>query len=714
MSVEDQIKEAITKQDFASAARLVVAHSRDLLQLGKINILKGFLNAIPEDEYAKNPKLLLVRANTDYLSGELLSAERKIQTAIPILKKQGDKSGLTAAYRYLSYIYQDMGENKKAIEVSKLGLRLLSPDDFRGRAGLLSTIAGSYWRLLKYKEAMQFYKKVMDIYIAIGDKEGEMRTLANASAIDVKLGNFQKARKEKEEVLRFYENSDNRRSYCLAALNLAGLYLLMRELDRAESLSTSAITEAMKIGLGLAIGPAMVNLGEILMFQKKFKQSEDTLLQAMKKTDDAQTSSFLTNCCIALSRLYRLQNKIDLSKKYALKALESCPADTPIEKAGAEFNMAQLYFATGKYTEGLKLLKKSLNYYKKMKMAYHTATGYLELTDGLLNQEKKASAVKTFSKALNICQKYGYDFLFDPAIFNNYWHLIEKLNPQSPRLYIKKLNLKYKPLTAIGSKLPEIKFLTFGGFEIFVNGVKIEKWRRNSARLVLSLLFTKQIINRGGELIFEDKFVPSDTLLLALWPEKPQALATMNLQVAINELRKRLEPNLKEGKKSQIIEYENHSYRMRLDSIHTDLEDFLKFYRQARQLEISGKNKEALKFYQKIFDLYKGDFLPGIDLTEVFAIREELNQIFVKSLLASARINLTEKNIETAVNQCKIALTKDPYSEECHRLLMECYARMNRKDLVLKQYKTIKNTLKDDLGLELSKETEDLKNRLLS
>ncbi|MEO0142572.1 MAG: BTAD domain-containing putative transcriptional regulator, partial [candidate division WOR-3 bacterium] len=469
-----------------------------------------------------------------------------------------------------------------------------------------------------------------------------------------------------------------------------------------------------KIGLGLAIGPAMVNLGEIMMLQKKFKQAEDTLLQAMKKTDDAQTSSFLTNCCIALSRLYRLQNKIDLSKKYALKALESCPADTPIERAGAEFNMAQLHFATGRYTEGLKLLNESLNYYKKMKMAYHIATCYLERTDVLLNQEKKASAVKTFSKALNICQRYGYDFLFDPSIFNNYWHLVEILKPSRPVLYIKKLHLKYKPLPITGLRLPKIKFFTLGEFEIFVNGAKIERWRRNSARWVLSLLFTKQIINRGGELVFEDKFVPRDSLLLALWPNKPQALAVMNLQVAINEVRKRLEPGLKEGKKSQIIEYENHSYRLRLDRIHTDLEDFLKFYRQARQSEISGNYKDASKFYQKIFDLYKGDFLSGIDLTEVFAIREELSQIFVRSLLASARINLNEKNIETAVNQCKIALTKDPYSEECYRLLMECYARMDRKDLVLKQYEKIKNILKDDLGLELSRETEDLKNRLLS
>ncbi|MCX7995128.1 MAG: hypothetical protein N3A65_05095 [candidate division WOR-3 bacterium] len=711
--MEDEIKTAINKKNFDSVAQLIIHHSRSLLQPGKIKDLKEFLNALPEIEYLKNPKLLLVSANTDYLSGELLSAQRKIQTAIPIFKKQRDKSGLAAAYRYLSYIFQDMGDNKKAIEVSRLGLKFLSSDDLRGKAGLLSTMAGSYWRLLNYRMALRLYKKVMNIYIAIGDKEGEMRTIANSSAIDVKLGNFQKARREKEEVLRFYENSDNRRSYCLAALNLAGLYLLMRELERAELLATSTITEAMKIGLGLAIGPAMVNLGEVLMLQGKYEQAEDTLLLAFKKTDDSRTSSFLTNCCIALSRLYRIKNKLPLSKKYAIKALESCPKETLIEKAGADFNMAQFLFADGEYRNGLKLLNSALKYFKKMKMAYHITLCYLELASVFIKSGDENTARNFFINALKLCQKNNYDFLFDPSILNNYWYLLETLKLSQSNLYIKKLQLKYKPFPTIEGKLPEINFTTFGEFGISINGEKIEKWRRNSAKLVLSLLFIKQITNHSGELVFEDRFISSDSLLLGLWPDKPQPLAAMNLQVAINELRKKLEPDLKTGKKSQIIEYDNHAYRLRLDRIHTDIEDFLKFYRQARQAEISGNHKEALNLYNNMFGLYKGDFLADINLSEIFAIREELNQILIKALLSSVRIHLVHDNLVTAINQCKLALSKDPYSEEVTRLLMECYAKIGRKDLALKQYNTLRELLVKELGIEPSRETEELKKSIL-
>ena len=206
------IEQALARRDYILGSGLLIEHSRDLLQPGRLPELRAILAKIPKDQFFDHPKLILLSANADYQSGELKSALRCLTAAIPILKKVRDRSSLSAAYRYLSYIHQDMGRNQKAVQACREGLKYLAGNDYRGRAGLLSAMAGSHWRLLDCKRASQIYARVMNIYIRAGDKEGQIRTLANASAIAKARGDLERARKEKEEVLRFYQDSENRRS----------------------------------------------------------------------------------------------------------------------------------------------------------------------------------------------------------------------------------------------------------------------------------------------------------------------------------------------------------------------------------------------------------------------------------------------------------------------------------------------------------------------
>ena len=247
------IEQALSRQDFILGSSLLIEHSRDLLQPGRLPELKNLISRIPMDCQMENPKLMLISANADYQGGELSSAQRTLLTAIPVFQKLKDVSSLSASYRYLAYIHQDMGDNLKAVQCCRRGLKILPPGDYRGRAGLLSALAGCQWRLMKYKPARQTYQKVMAIYVQAQDKEGQMRTIANSSAITILLGDLDQARREKEEVLRFYQDHGNRRSYCLAAVNLSSLYQETYQLEKAEALLSSALPEIQEMGMGMMI-----------------------------------------------------------------------------------------------------------------------------------------------------------------------------------------------------------------------------------------------------------------------------------------------------------------------------------------------------------------------------------------------------------------------------------------------------------------------------
>jgi DNA-binding SARP family transcriptional activator len=57
-------------------------------------------------------------------------------------------------------------------------------------------------------------------------------------------------------------------------------------------------------------------------------------------------------------------------------------------------------------------------------------------------------------------------------------------------------------------------------------------------------------------------------------------------------------------------------------------------------------------------------------------------------------------------------IAADRTHEEAHRVLMRCFAFQNRPDLVLKQHRDCRFLLRKDLGLDLSRETDELKERL--
>ncbi len=704
-----QIDENLCQKQFDPAVKLLMEHSRDLLQPGRLAELKKLLAQIPKEYFFSHPKLILITANADYQSGELKSALRYLTTAIPVLKKARDQSSLSAAYRYLSYIHQDMGQNQKAISDCQQGLKYLDKNDYRGRAGLLAAMAGSYWRLLDHKKASQIYARVMNIYIRAGEKEGQIRTLANASAITKTLGELEKARKEKEEVLRFYRDSDNRRSYCLAAVNLSSLYLEMFELEKAELLLTSVIPEIEKIGLGMALGPARIYLGECQMYQRRFPEAEKTLKFALENADSSDETSYYFSCLTALSTLHRLQGSLSLSLKYARQAEEKISSERPLDAAQAEYTLSRVHLARRDLPGALHCASKLLKVYAKNGMSYKQALALLNLAEIYLAQKRQSSFCRTFSKTLRLCQKHGYDFLFDGQHPDNFRHLLAGYQKaRSSSKYLSKLGQKFSDDTAdsggsIGSTRLEIT--TLGSLGISINGRTVERWKRTASRQVLGILLSRHISASENPQNDSEQFIPAEVISLMLWPQKGLSAAALNLQVAVAELRRVFEPGIKDGKYSRYVEFRGGCYRLDIKDIAIDFLDLSTHVRKGKQAEITGQQNAAIEFYRRATEIYRGDFLPDIRSVEMEGPREQLRQLYFQALLSLAGLSLKQNSLDDAVKYASLAVSRERCLEEAHRILMAAFHRLGRKELIAKQFQNCRTSLRRDLGLDVSPET---------
>jgi|GEM_PF-2537534 two-component SAPR family response regulator len=703
------ITACLAQKEYSKGVKLLIEYSRDLLQPGRLAELKKLLELVPKEYFLSHPKLILISANADYQSGELKASLRQLISAIPVLKKTRDLPSFSAAYRYLSYIYQDMGQNQKAIQACKSGLKYLDKRDYRGRAGLLSVMAGSYWRLLDYEKASRTYHKVMNIYIRAGDKEGQIRTLANSSAITMTLGELDRARRDKEEVLRFYQNSGNRRSYLMAAVNLSSLYLVMFELEKAEMLLTSIIPEIQELGLGMLLGPARVYLGEVQTHQRRFSEAEKTLKYALDNTDSAREASYYSSCLIALSTRYRLKEDCRAAKKYGLEALENTSPERPLDAVQAYLNMSRIHAAIGELPQARQYAQKSLVVYAKRKMNHRHALALLGLADVYRTRKNHSAFIETFSRALALCQRYKYDFLFDSRFPDGYWSLVtEYRRLGGTSNYAKKVDAKFAPVKSpfAGEASPnDISIRTFGDLALSINGRLVERWKRKSSRQVLEILLSRQISSSPQPIGEREQFIPAEVISLMLWPKKSLAAASLNLQVAVAELRRILEPGLKDGKASRYVEFREGSYRIDMKGISADFLDFAGLARKGSQAEVTGQHRAAMEFYRQAVECYRGDFLQEVRVVELEGVREHLRQSYFRALLSLAKLCLEHGHPNQAVKYASLAVSKERCLEEAHRILISAYHRLGRKELISKQFQLCRTALRRDLGLDVSAKT---------
>jgi TolB-like protein/two-component SAPR family response regulator len=112
----------------------------------------------------------------------------------------------------------------------------------------------------------------------------------------------------------------------------------------------------------------------------------------------------------------------------------------------------------------------------------------------------------------------------------------------------------------------------------------------------------------------------------------------------------------------------------------------------------------------KAGELYRGDFLDGIHLSDPAfedwsaAERERLRRLAgdVFERLAAGQVG------GDAITAARRLLALDPLREASHRVLMRTYAVQGEVDLALRQYKTCREILRRELGVEPDAETRNL------
>jgi DNA-binding SARP family transcriptional activator len=195
------------------------------------------------------------------------------------------------------------------------------------------------------------------------------------------------------------------------------------------------------------------------------------------------------------------------------------------------------------------------------------------------------------------------------------------------------------------------------------------------------------------------------------WPDHSEERAENNLSLAVMNLRRILR---EEGAGADFIVQQAGCYYLKQDGLWLDVEEFERAALLGLRLEDQGETTAAIQALDEAIAVYGGDLLPAEPYEEwTLSPRRELQDRFVQTLRARARIARSVSDYNSAIRLTQRLLDLEPADEEWHRRLIEDYLAKGERSRAIAQMESCRQALRRHLDVEPSPETQKLFERLL-
>jgi ATP/maltotriose-dependent transcriptional regulator MalT/DNA-binding SARP family transcriptional activator len=231
-----------------------------------------------------------------------------------------------------------------------------------------------------------------------------------------------------------------------------------------------------------------------------------------------------------------------------------------------------------------------------------------------------------------------------------------------------------------------VEIRTLGGFGLLRDGhpVRFSEWKSKKARDVLKILVARRGLPTHREFLME-----------ALWPEEPPEGSSNRLSVALSIVRTVLDPARRHGTQ-HFVTGEGDSVWLNLDTLEVDVERFVRSGPAALAAARRSEGDEVLMELEAAEAMYAGDFLEEDPYEDwATALREEAKSLYGEVGRDLAFMALRGKRYDAAVRYGLKILSRDPYDEVAHLLIVRALALAGRHGEARRRYRTYVAALED-------------------
>lgn len=253
---------------------------------------------------------------------------------------------------------------------------------------------------------------------------------------------------------------------------------------------------------------------------------------------------------------------------------------------------------------------------------------------------------------------------------------------------------------------PQCYVRLFGGLEVRIGDREVidKHWRKRKARLMFAML-----VARGGS------EMPREQVFEQLWPEMDEARARNNFYVIWGAMKAALVPQATKSTPCPYAENTGGMCRVVRQLVTSDVEEFEQALADATEAERQNNPARAIRAYEQLADLYRGELLPGDIYEDWFAqMRDTFRVEFGDAMLRASKLLACEGDTVRSLLMIRRGLRADPSREDLYQAALSVHIAAGQRSAAIETYTSCRKRLADELGLDPSSETLRLYEQVLA
>ncbi|NTU55481.1 MAG: transcriptional regulator [Anaerolineales bacterium] len=710
-NAEDAIHHLVEAKAWDDVADLLDTYAFTLLSTGRLDTLASYIDSLPSLALHQHPTLMFTLGELARMHSRFDEAQGWYKQAEVTWRSRGQQDGIARALRGQARVYLDTVNPSQAEKLLEEAIRLSDGfEDREAQVRLFELLAENKLNSGHVEEAERLRQRADELR-AEGPSNDQLwfRVL-------LRTGRLEEARKGLEELAE----AENRepvqtpRAHRETKLLLSLIYSFMGLSDQAYQAALEGTRRGDELKSPFVTAVGHMRQGHALNLIRS--ADEDNLARAISafettislgRTLEVPRLSVEANW--GLCRAYGYHGDLQLAQRHAQEAIDiAAEAGDEWITSLTRLSMGASLMLAARYEAAEVWLNRAVRGFEECSDPFGRSAARLWLVYGHFKQKKLNYVAQIFPDVLAVCQQNGYTFLFTRPTL---------LGPADERMFVQLLLYARQQgwesgyidrlLDALGLREVRIHpgfrltIETLGSFQVKRGSEVIPSngWRREKSRQLFQLLLT-----------YRQSPLDRDQICEYLWREADPATAQRNFKITLNTLYQVLEPERDAGSDSAFIVRDGTTYTLRL---HADLWlDSDHFARLAREGLRTTANSLAL--LEEAVKLYRGDYLPD-SLYEPWAAeeRERLATLFLEAADKLCESYLQNIRFNETIDISQRILARDNCWERAYRHLMQAYNALGDRGQLARTYQRCLQTLKDELDVLPSQETQDLYRKLV-
>jgi two-component SAPR family response regulator len=229
----------------------------------------------------------------------------------------------------------------------------------------------------------------------------------------------------------------------------------------------------------------------------------------------------------------------------------------------------------------------------------------------------------------------------------------------------------------------------FGKGQVWVNARPVEHWEGFLPRALFFFFVDRAMTTR-------------DDIFRVFWPKLEVHDATNVFHVTKRKI-------------NQILGVDLTIYSAGFYRIAPDLElyyDVVNFQEAVQAAEVADEEEEAMELYQIALDLYREDFLNGMNAEWMRRRRDEMLSTYTEALVGLARIHERRNELDKSLGLYLRAAASAPLREDLVRGIMRFYHTLGQADRALDSYEHLREGLQKTLNMPPDPQTTELADKI--